>query len=724
MEYKLTFCKCHCKDMERSFYMKKLFGFLLVMALVIMASLPVFAMNSEYDLQINPNVTAVNLGARVVKDEIYDEETKEFIGYGPEWTCYPWTNYCMVEIVLDGKTLTVPLDSLGSVFADRYGQNFSGGIQDSQSAETPWEVGGTYDARYYIFDSDKKEDNVVWEMNLKVTLTEPGVDLQISDVTVDELTGSPSTDENGNPIKFYRWERSGKLDVTIDGVEHKNITLEQFQNIFYEENNEDVYFSYYYIYEGDVSPDDQHTHPWKVGDTYTVHVDIRSESQYLYEGNINISLCETNIESITAKPVTYYAHEGSARIELTSHYKDGTSGPCELDNWNVTERLPEEPGTYTVTVLVSNTIEVPVEVTVLPTPTSGVLGENVTWTFDAETSTLTVSGSGDTYFVGMNEETATEDFRDWTQSWASLVLHFLPKNVIVEEGITGLMPTFMAYAPAVEHFVLPNTLTSLPLLVFGYNGPSSVLDIGLGYETTGVNTFIVPQSITAWNELSFYQCWGINHIYLPEGIQSINLENLVYTLWFYQLLGVDATEVTIHFAGTEAEWNEITFFVPEVDPEMTDGTATGLTLEQAQELLKTVNIVFEDPSETYEVAEDSIIIEDGTATVPDSVVDIVEGEDVIIDITVSIPGEDEIPGENDEPAQAPKVESVIIGSSTFDKIANAETTVEIKLPNITVSFDKEAIGVIGEQAADKDVIIIATEVNEETLTVKQKVADT
>ncbi len=110
------------------------------------------------------------------------------------------------------------------------------------------------------------------------------------------------------------------------------------------------------------------------------------------------------------------------------------------------------------------------------------------------------------------------------------------------------------------------------------------------------------------------------------------------------------------------------------------------------------------------VYKKNIVVDNGTATVPDSAIDVTEGEDIVIDIT-------------DKTTESePVVDSVVIESTTVDKITNANANVEIKLPDATVSFDKEAISSIGDQAADKNVTIVATEVEKETLNTKQKEA--
>ncbi len=566
-------------------------------------------------------------------------------------------------------------------------------------SETMQSIMPTDDETYALYEEMFNEITVVFEP--KDAVQEEEMKVQLSDITIDELSGWLQEDGEGNTYRYYDWFSHGTVDALVGDTQYDNITFEMLYALLSRQYG-DVYYSSGFIYEGDRNPNRQEENPWKPGDEFLMRLELFTDEELLFSGDVTIKVIETDIDYITAKPVTIYPRLGFG-LELTSHYKDGTSGPCRLYDFYFVDDVPEELGSHTVRIMVADTFEVPVEVTVIPAPTSGKLGENVNWAYDEATKTLTVSGTGDTYFVDEDMANASEEYDEWHSSWANLMAHHMPKKVVVEEGITGLMPGFMLEAYGVEEFSLPNSLKNLPQLMLGYNGPSSDMDFGYG-ETAGVSAVIVPQSVKTWDELSFHYCWGVKDIYLPAGLTSVNLENLVYTSWLRSMIELEAMDVTIHFAGTEEQWNAINFFVPAEPSELT-GSGTGLTLEEAKELLETVTVVFEDPSETYE----KIFVDNGTVTVPDDIVEIEEGKDIVIDITT--------PGE-----EAPKVESVVIGSAIVDKIVEAETKVEIKLPEVTVSFDKAAIGSIGEQAADKDVTIVATEIKQEDLKTEQKAA--
>ncbi len=679
---------------------------------------------------VDTNVEVANFGGYVTKDYSWDEEKEEEI-VSEEYIYYPWYQFCKVEATLGGETRTISLESLcdwiqnQEAYAD-IAKYISGGIEDSQSAETPWEVGGTYDARYYIFSMEENAE--LWSVDLKVTLTEPEVDIQISEIVVDELFGHTREDGEGNTFTMYEWARDGIVTAVVDGVEYSGLTFEEFRWMLNQKYGE-VFISSRFVVEYDeenpeayFDPGNQGEYPWQVGDVYPCEITLRTEDQWLFSDVVDIKLCETKIDSVIAEPAECYAHEGG-QVDLLFKYKDGTTGPCNM-YWYPADEWPEDPGEYTVKIIVGDIFEVDVPVTVLPAPTSGKLGENITWKYDATTETITISGTGNTYFCDIAIGEESDEFYEFRNSWMNLILYYLPRNIVIEEGITGLTPELFIQAHSVESIQLPNSLKKMPFLFLGYNGVWKGEDSGLDVDYTGVQTFVLPQNITTWDEMFFFACWGVEDIYLPAGLTSVNLDNLIYSAWFREeQMGMDPVTTTIHFAGTEEQWNAIQFHIPEVTVDYTEMQATGLTEEEAMAYLESFEIVFEDPADSYvqggqegdtgvESDEDVTIDEDGTAIVPDSVVDIVEGEDVVIEIV--------LPTTDGEDAPAPKVESVVIGAATVDKIVNANTNVQIELPELTISFDADAVSSIGEQAEDKDVTLVATEIKEDDLTEEQK----
>lgn len=380
-----------------------------------------------------------------------------------------------------------------------------------------------------------------------------------------------------------------------------------------------------------------------------------------------------------------------------SEWFDISYGDPIVENW------PTEAGTYTVTFDKTTAIEdagdteytfnVSMNITVLELPaTSGKCGDNMTWSFDTTTDTLTISGTGDMYTTAETIDDYWNGERNYEPGWWKLPV----RHVIVEEGVESLsnfaFATDNSYYTIHETIQLPTTLKAIPEYGFLFS--------------TAMTSLVIPEGITSLTGWPFgspgNSFIALTDLYLPSTLTEMDYLTLLIS-------GLDNRHATqtlkaIHFAGTEEQWKAITRVdsesIKDIYGDDYDSFYEGWCVP-AKEIVEKL-IVFE-PKE--DVKED-ITVENGTATVPDSSVEITEGEDVVIDVT-----------DTEE-----EVSSVVIGSETVGKISDAETAVEIKLPDATVSFDKTAIGSIGTQAGETDVTIVAKEVEDTDLTTEQKAA--
>lgn len=512
--------------------------------------------------------------------------------------------------------------------------------------------------------------NVVFEPQDEFTL-----DISIdSPITMSEIYGILRETEDASGIFYDEWQYRGILDATIAGEQYEDITLDQFRELVLI-NCADT------VHGLDFAPENQEDFgaTWTVGESNACTLYL-----YTYEDTVEIPcqvvITESNIVSVSAEPVTYYLYETWRSPTFTVTYADGATD--ELTDVTVAfpEGMPTEAGTYSVKVIVGGKFETTVQARVLPAPTSGELGDTVSWAYDAETETLTLSGTG----------AATPDSEhDFMEIYAAL----LPKHVVVEEGIETLFDGIFHYSLHLLDISLPSTLKEIPNAFIGTNGPTAGtgLDEEFG-DVPGMSTVKIPEGITSLTNAAFYLCWGISDYYLPSTLEEIDLDVFCYVTMLRKELELPALETTIHFAGTEEQWAQ----VEHVAGENRENYGTGLTDEELEEIFATFTISFEP----------KIKVENGTATVPGGFVKISQGEDVVIDVT-----------DTDK-----DVSDVVIGAETVDKIADAKALVEIKLPDLTVSFDADAIGSIGEQAGDDAVKIVAKEVEENTLNTKQAAA--
>ena len=114
-------------------------------------------------------------------------------------------------------------------------------------------------------------------------------------------------------------------------------------------------------------------------------------------------------------------------------------------------------------------------VNVWATETSGTCGENVTWFYDTDTKTLTISGSG-----------AMADYFDpTTRPWNSYIGEIT--SVVIEHGVTDIGRYAFQNCSALARVTIPDTVTTIDLYAFVFcknlthvTIPSSVTEIGSG----------------------------------------------------------------------------------------------------------------------------------------------------------------------------------------------------------------------------------------------------
>ena len=302
---------------------------------------------------------------------------------------------------------------------------------------------------------------------------------------------------------------------------------------------------------------------------------------------------------------------------------------------------------------------------------------------DAQKATVTVgsisttiSGTGTMYEIAKD----LDAFWEYDYSYEPEFWYCGAEHIVVEEGVTSL-PNFAFGWLEQKTLKLPSTLKEIPQMWLTVS--------------TNMDSLVIPEGITSLTGWPFgspgNSFCAMKEIHLPSTLVEMDIVTIL-TAGINSRNGSQILE-TIYFAGTEAQWNAIkrvrSGIMNNVDDE---------AYAMFAERFSNMTVVC--------TGKEDIPVENGTVTIPDSSVQIEEGKDVVIDVTDT----------------TDKAESVIIGAETVDKIADAETSVEIKLPDATVSFDKTAIGSVNQQAGNAAVTIVAKEVKEETLSDKQTAA--
>ena len=111
---------------------------------------------------------------------------------------------------------------------------------------------------------------------------------------------------------------------------------------------------------------------------------------------------------------------------------------------------------------------------------SSMCGDNATWSYDEETCTLTISGSGEMYDYNSREE------RPWNQYSRDI------RHIVIDDGITKIGKKAFWDFGRVETLILGNTVTHISGEAFANCGQ--------------FKSIVIPQSLTYIDYWAFYKC--------------------------------------------------------------------------------------------------------------------------------------------------------------------------------------------------------------------------
>lgn len=148
-------------------------------------------------------------------------------------------------------------------------------------------------------------------------------------------------------------------------------------------------------------------------------------------------------------------------------------------------------------------------------PTSGICGENLIWSFDKATGTLTVSGEGEMY--------------DYSTSADELPWYAHRQNItalVVEEGATSIGEFAFAYVfPVLSDVTLPSTMISIGKQAF-HSCPISEIALNdglvslMGFSNTLLTELVIPDSVTTIGPEAFFECTRLERVVLPAGLET------------------------------------------------------------------------------------------------------------------------------------------------------------------------------------------------------------
>ena len=150
--------------------------------------------------------------------------------------------------------------------------------------------------------------------------------------------------------------------------------------------------------------------------------------------------------------------------------------------------------------------------------TSGTCGDNLTWTFD--NGTLTISGTGEmkNYSGNLNQSAP------WHSNIKSI------KSVVIEKGVTNIGDYAFSWCNSLTSITIPNSVISIGRDAFdncssltSITIPNSITSIGYGaFEAcSGLTSVTIPNSLTSISDSVFSRCDSLTSITIPNSITSI-----------------------------------------------------------------------------------------------------------------------------------------------------------------------------------------------------------
>lgn len=131
---------------------------------------------------------------------------------------------------------------------------------------------------------------------------------------------------------------------------------------------------------------------------------------------------------------------------------------------------------------------------------TGKCGDNVTYSFDADTGVLTISGTGPMWdWNNISGETHFTNNPFYAQ--------YGIKSVVIEDGITKIGSYAFYVCKNLSSIIIPNSVTSIDEYAF--------------YSCIKLTNVIIPDSVTNIGVAAFRGCMGLTGITIPNGVTSI-----------------------------------------------------------------------------------------------------------------------------------------------------------------------------------------------------------
>ena len=254
------------------------------------------------------------------------------------------------------------------------------------------------------------------------------------------------------------------------------------------------------------------------------------------------------------------------------------------------------------------------------------VGKNIDLSFDEDTGTLTLSGTGNMY------EYSDGYLYNTIAPWCSYQDQV--KSVVIEDGITSVGSYLFIDFNNLEYVSIPDCISWV--CAYAFYGCSKLQSISLpsGLTSIGNSAFsgftnlegiVIPESVTKIGRCAFYKCKSITEANIPAGITVIK-DCTFYGCEKLSRIYIPATVTTIemeafdkcssltdvYYGGTAEQWAQI-------DVDYTSWGGTNLALKTA-----TIHYLAEEPkfgtcgeNATWTLYSNGILSIDGTGPMYD-----------------------------------------------------------------------------------------------------------
>lgn len=121
-------------------------------------------------------------------------------------------------------------------------------------------------------------------------------------------------------------------------------------------------------------------------------------------------------------------------------------------------------------------------------------GENLQWSYNEDTETLTISGSGDMTDFGINSNPAP---------WRVYPV----ENVVIEQGVTSIGASAFEMLTTLTSVSIPDGVTSIGAYAFS--------------ECENIKSIELPSSVTTLGEGAFRGCMALEKFTIPQGVTTL-----------------------------------------------------------------------------------------------------------------------------------------------------------------------------------------------------------